>query len=322
MEKKYGRYENEKVSDIVMARNKVTMRDIAEACGVSVATVSYVLNHSKKEKICHETRLKIVQTAAAMHYVPAVLSNKQAKRKSNLIGIIINLKETNSVGKKMQYYDLAVELSSLIRKLGFEALLIPTTNMEKDVQGIAALNLDAIFIIDADSSTARKVTRNYYVPVIFLDCEVNDTLFCKIYPDYPGLFLKAKQMLQTDSPFLLMEDICNQDLKEWITRNFQAKDVFINEPGRDLKLFLQIHTSKKGIVLGDYLGMQAQCLFGSENLVVVSSLECNHILPETSSIFIRNRNKASVAVETLKDMLYLDYEPKEENRILLGYELW
>lgn len=299
------------------------MRDIAEACGVSVATVSYVLNHSEKEKISHETRLKIVKTAADMHYDPYILSQKPAKHKSNLVGIIINLKEAgNSAGKKMIYYDLAAELSSRIRTLGLEALLMPTKDLDKDVDVISTHGLDAVFIIDVDGNTAQKITRDYYVPVIFLDCEIKDPLFCKIYPDYPALFQKAKEILNTDTPFLMMEDIVNQDLKREITRWFQTKDVFINVPGIDIRPFLQSHRQNKGIILGDLLGLQTEFLFENRSLVIVSYLENTRSMMDSSVIYVRNRNKAVAAVEALKDMLNLDYKPNDGNRILLDYELW
>jgi hypothetical protein len=55
---------------LYMEKDKATMRDIAQACGISVATVSYVLNHSEKEKISHETRLKVLETATRLHYEP------------------------------------------------------------------------------------------------------------------------------------------------------------------------------------------------------------------------------------------------------------
>lgn len=306
-----------------MAKNKVTMRDIADACGVSVATVSYVLNHSEKEKISHETRLKIVKTAADMHYDPCILSQKPAKHKSNLIGIIINLKESgNTAGKKMIYYDLAAELSSRIRALGFEALLMPTKDLDKDVDVISRHSLDAVFIIDVDGNTAQKITRDYYVPVIFLDCEVNDPLFCKIYPDYPAIFQKAKEILNTDEPFLMMEDIVNQDLRREIISRFPTKDIFINSPGIDIRPFLESHCQRKGIILGDLLGLQVECLFESRNLLIVSYLDNTRTMMESSVIYVRNRNKAVAAVEALKNMLNLDYTPKEGNRILQEYELW
>ena len=304
-----------------MAKSKVTLRDIADACGVSAATVSYVLNHSEKEKISHETRLKIVKAAANLHYTPSILTKKPAKRTSHLVGIIINLNENgNSAGKKMMYYDLAAELSSQVRSIGFETLTITTADLLKDAKVITSHCLDAVFMIDVDGETAQKITHEYYVPIIFLNCEINDPLFCKIYPNYQAIFRKARKMLQTETPFLLMEDICNYELRCRITASFQTADIFIHTPGADLEAFLKAHQGRGGIVLGDLLGLQALYLFGRENLVVLSSLE-DSLLPEgTNILHIRNTSRAKAAAEVLKNMLYLDYTPNEENHIFLDCE--
>ena len=45
-----------------------TLNDIAEACGVSKATVSRVLNQDPEFSVAEETREKILSTAAEMNY--------------------------------------------------------------------------------------------------------------------------------------------------------------------------------------------------------------------------------------------------------------
>ncbi len=300
---------------------KTTLRDIAKECGVSVATVSYVLNHSQKEKISHETRLKVMETATRMHYTPNVKSKSALEHRSNLIGIIINLKETNASGKKMLFYDLASELSSQMGWLGFETILIATRELKNDVNVITKHNLDALFIIDADTKTVSDFTRNFYVPILFLDCEINNPLFCRIYPDYGDIIRSAKDMLHTEYPFLVMEDVYNLPLRQQVLEQFHPPDIFINTPAADLEQFLNAHHNHKGIVIGDILGMQTERHFPKDDLVVVSSLGKTGLLPsDLKTIYVRNATKASVAAEVLADMLSLDYEAADDNRILLKRE--
>lgn len=303
-----------------MAKRKVSMRDIAKECNVSVATVSYVLNHSENEKIGHDTCLKIAEAVTRLHYKPC---NSVKKRKSNQVGVIISCKDNDSAGKRMSNYDLASKISTRMKELGFETIVIETKDPEKDVAAISKHNFNAVFFIDIDNKIADKITQNYYVPILFLNCNIHDSLFCKIYPDYKNAIRKARAMLSTNSPFLVMEDICNQDLENQIIEEFPPNDVFINTSNSDLRLFLQTHRQGKGIVFGDILGLETELYINRQDLVVVSNFDdSNMLLPDTKIIYFPNRKIADTAVETLQKMFSLDYgKAEEENRILVQCEL-
>ena len=304
-----------------MAKYKTTMRDIAKECGVSVATVSYVLNHSEKEKISHDTRLKVMETATRLHYAQNKCSKSFMKRHSNLIGIIINIKDNNCSSKKIIYYDLAAELSNQMHLMGFETIQMTTKELTYDVNVITKHRPDALFIIDADINTVEKFTKDYYVPILFIDCEINNPLFCRIYPDYPELIETSKLMLQCEYPFLIMEDVYNQPLRKQVLEWFRPLDIFINTPSANLDQFLSEHQHGKGIIIGDILGMQVERRFPKDDLVVISSLGNTGLLPDDiRKLYVRNKTKASVAAEVLQTMLLLDYEGKNDNCILIKCE--
>lgn len=50
---------------------KVTVRDVAREAGVSVATVSYIMNNRTDMKISEETRKKVLQIANLLNYRPS-----------------------------------------------------------------------------------------------------------------------------------------------------------------------------------------------------------------------------------------------------------
>lgn len=299
---------------------KVTMRDIAEETGVSLATVSYVLNNSEKEKISHTTRLKVLEAAKRLNYVPNLTAKSLANQHSNLIGIIISLAKDCNSGLKLLYYDLAMELQQQLIKLGYDCI-IATTHKPEDADIIAKRSLEAAFMIDFDSGWLKSFTKKYYVPLIFLDSDNNDSLFFKINPDYTAIVQQAMELLQEDSLFLVMEDIMNQEIKAAIISHFQERDVFINKPNANLSTFLLEHPGKKGIVLGDILGLEVERLIPNDRFLVVSYLNNpSLLLPDTRRIQVRNITKAQAAIHVLTTILNMEYELGNDNKITIQPE--
>jgi LacI family transcriptional regulator len=66
----------------------VTLKDIAKLCGVSIATVSLVLNN-KPNRISEATKKKIIDTAKEHQYHPNPMALSLVTRKSNVLGLII-----------------------------------------------------------------------------------------------------------------------------------------------------------------------------------------------------------------------------------------
>lgn len=64
----------------------VTIKDVAERAGVSIATVSYVLTGTKKVK--DSTRDKVNKAIQELNYAPNLLAKGLKDKKSNLIGFI------------------------------------------------------------------------------------------------------------------------------------------------------------------------------------------------------------------------------------------
>ncbi|HHV12380.1 MAG TPA: LacI family transcriptional regulator [Clostridiales bacterium] len=73
------------------------IKEVADACGVSIATVSNIFNG--KGRVSGETRERILRIAKEMNYVPNIMAKNLKQRRSNVIGIITeDLTVFNSVG--------------------------------------------------------------------------------------------------------------------------------------------------------------------------------------------------------------------------------
>ena len=300
-----------------MKREKTTMRDIAQELNLSLATVSYVLNHSEKEKISHDTRIKVMEAAKRLGYIPNQTTKAIAKSQSNLVGIIVNLSHNSSSHHRHEALDLASELQKQLYNSGYDTLLSVVNELE-DIQLKYKHSLEAAFIIDVSEKSLGKITKRYYVPLIFLDCDFREGLFYKILPDYPTIIKEAKKYLKSENPYLIMDQIINERIKEQISEHFQKEDIFINRPNTNLKEFLAARISKKGIIIGDLLGVQVERYVDNSNILVISSSNATDLLlPDTKRITVSNCQKAEVAVSILKKLLTLDYDENSRTQILL-----
>lgn len=71
-----------------------TIKDIARACDVSTATVSYVING--KNTLLPETRERVLRAMREMNYHPSAVARGLAKKRMNTLGILFD-----SVGSEM-----------------------------------------------------------------------------------------------------------------------------------------------------------------------------------------------------------------------------
>ncbi len=289
-----------------MATNRITMKDIANEAGVSTATVSYVLNYSEKEKISHETRMRIFEAANKLKYVPNMNAKSLASQRSYLVGIIINMEERNKKSKIFQYYDLAREIQRCLYPKGYDIVLLPTKEMVKDIAIGQKRSLDAVFIMDMDEERFKLIANQFYVPAIFIEGYIEDPIFCKIVTDYSAVMEKAKEQLGNDF-YVVMEDHSNKNVYEIISRSVAEKDIFVNRYDSNLIQFLQAHNNQKGLIIGEILGMQVENYVDNRNIsVVVNSERDIMLLPDTKNIVVSNKRKAEKAVEIMERLLRLD----------------
>ena len=94
---------------------KVTIKEIAAACGVSTAAVSLALS-GKKTRLSAETCRRIRETAEAMNYHPNLMASGLARRRSQSVGIVINDLRNPHVA------ELFMAISTVLQNAGYFAV--------------------------------------------------------------------------------------------------------------------------------------------------------------------------------------------------------
>lgn len=70
---------------------KISLKDIAEAAGVSTALVSFVLNGKRKEyRVGEETAQRILKIANDMNYQPNLAAKSLRSGKTKTIGLVVS----------------------------------------------------------------------------------------------------------------------------------------------------------------------------------------------------------------------------------------
>lgn len=174
-------------------KKRVSIKDIAEAAGVSTALVSYVLNNKEKEaRVGKEMAIKIREIAKQLNYQPNQLAKSLKSGKSYTIGLIVadisnpffsNIARTIEDEAKKNNYTVifgssdenAEKSKDLIEVLinrqvdGF--IIAPTENSEEQIQnlenrGIPLVLIDRYF---PGRPTNYVVTDNYKASVDAVD---------------------------------------------------------------------------------------------------------------------------------------------------------
>ncbi len=121
----------------------LTIRDVAEAAGVSTATVSNVLN--KTGKVGRRTHLLVLSTVKRLGYFPNVHARHLASRDSRTLGIIVSDIENPFFPEVIKSFEIRA------RQLGYDAILSDTNYdprrtreaaermMEHNVRGVAVM---------------------------------------------------------------------------------------------------------------------------------------------------------------------------------------
>ena len=154
-----------------MARNKnVTIKDVAEAAGVSTQTVSRVINH--RPDVSPETKERVQKIISELGYSPNVIARSLVRGRSNTIGV---------VGWGLGYYGPTSILKGIEQKaneLGFSLLLSLLDDFEPSLIDTITNNLlsrqveGIIWAVPGNDRLIGQLSvrfKRVAVPVIFLN---------------------------------------------------------------------------------------------------------------------------------------------------------
>lgn len=194
-------------------KNNITIKDVAREAGVSVSTVSYVINERSDKRISDKTRKKVLQVINLLGYVPNQSAKALATSKSGMIALYVS--PDFSVLKNAEQLHFINFFSSFLHEKNYDLIYLSNTYTEKFDHA------DAILCYDISSEYFHQIGDNNFAPLLALDCMINDPLFFQINSDYEKISHQADAYFKREDYTLLLLDTQNLERKESLEPLFQ-----------------------------------------------------------------------------------------------------
>lgn len=289
---------------------KVTVKDVAREAGVSVATVSYIMNNRTDQKISDATRKKVLQIANLLNYTPSSVAKSLATGRNSIIGISYSMDDATP-SRNLELSSFINMLIERLNRLKYDVIYMPI-NTTSDSASINR-NIDGIIAIDLSNEDFVKLADNCFVPVISVDMIINDSLFYQIYSDIPQLAEKASEYLGDDYYFVL-ERYKNEEYLTFLTETLPQERILLYTP--ELMADLTKLKGKKALVLGSYLALILRSYIHDYDMVAITSHESEVLLPDSIHVLKNDiSKKANLAINILLNAMDRKFDVKHDHKI-------
>lgn len=179
---------------------RTTIKDIANHTGLSVTTISLVLNN-KADKIPKRTKDKIMKAVDELNYRPNQLAVGLVKKRTETIGLVI------SDVSNVFFSNLAKGVEDECRRKGFNLVLCNTNDKhERDlayIQVLADKGVDGIlFCMSLDSNKKKakesiQLLEKLKMPFVMVDRFLEEAECCSVIVDHKqGGYTVTRKLLE------------------------------------------------------------------------------------------------------------------------------
>lgn len=157
----------------------MTLKEIAERAGVSIATVSYVLNGNAQ--ISAETRMKVEKIIKETGYRSNILAKSLRKNKTSLIGVLVEdvtvwhtayiIDGINKLAEEKGYHTILSNLRLLSKiKTQFEHISIFKDEINKALDVLLGMQVDGIIYVGMHDRDLGDILKDISKPVVYCYC--------------------------------------------------------------------------------------------------------------------------------------------------------
>ncbi len=162
-------------------KDRATIYSVAKRAGVSLATVSRVING--KDNVTEKTKIKVQEAIKDLGYRPSALARGLATNKSTNIGIVLP-------GVNYIYIcNMLAGMTDIAKIYGYQTTLFVARRSKEDTQQtiekLVSSHVDGAIIFDDELDVEEiKYIQNYNIPLVVIGHEMKNENLASIVMDY------------------------------------------------------------------------------------------------------------------------------------------
>lgn len=178
----------------------MTIKEIASEAGVSIMTVSNVINN-KQSKVSKKTFDRVAKIIEKHQYVPNLSARSLSANSSKIIAIFItigyDIHYDDNIFNNPYFSQILGIIETLLRQKGYFAMIRSVSTVEDVNTFLQNWNIDGtIFIYPHLDKNLDELYKSKSIPMIFLDSYNNNKNLLSInIKDSKGTFLSTKYLI-------------------------------------------------------------------------------------------------------------------------------
>jgi LacI family transcriptional regulator len=159
-----------------------TIRDVARAAGVSVTTVSHVLNAVETARVKPETRLRVEEAARALGYTPNKLASGLRRQRSQTLGLL-----TDQIATSPFAGQIILGAQETAARLGWVVMLYSTGEdphlEQREIRALQQHRVDGVLYATWYHHEVQLHPELARFPLVLVDCFSEGSETPSVVPD-------------------------------------------------------------------------------------------------------------------------------------------
>lgn len=215
----------------------MTLKDIAEKAGVSMMTVSNVIN-GKHSRVSAATIEKVNTIIKEYNYVPNLSARSLTVKSSHIIGVIVPIDTSDS---SVSYFDNPYVSSMLgviereLRSNGYFVMIRAVQTREDLTVLLRNWNADGIIFLypqlgEHFEDSVNAITRETHLPVVLFDARITNPDVINVYSDdKKGCYLSTRYLINRGHKKIAF--VANYEGNPLLTDRFDGYRAAMEESG-------------------------------------------------------------------------------------------